>query len=183
MAYDPSLLSEQLRRQDTAPVGWPWQLFTLSIIALIMTVVVYLGIKVGYIPYLNSRISTEEAKIEEFGRSVSDTQKAELIAFYSQLVNAESLLENHIINSKFFDSLEANTHEAVYLTDLNFSSKDGSARISGVAPDFDTLAAQLDLFGKMSGAIRVSLDNAQQQATAGVGFSALIVFNTEMFRN
>ncbi len=182
MAYDPSLLSEQLKKREVVPTGWPWQLFTLGIIAFIMTIVIYFGIKIGYTPYLNSKITVEEKKISDFAKSVSDSQKKELIGFYSQFVNAQSILDAHRISSKFFDNLESNTHQSVYFTDLNLSTVEKTVRISGIAPDFDVLSNQLDLFKKIPGVVKVSIDNAQARAGAGISFSVLIVFNSEMFK-
>ncbi len=182
MPYNPSLLDEQLKKTQRSVTGWPWQLFTFGIIALSLSFFVYLGMRFGYIPYLDSQIKKYDQQIKSYDKTVTEDQKKSLVLFYSQLVNAESLLQSHKISSKLFSSLEKSTHPNVFLTDLSLATVEKSAKITGVASNFDVLSSQLDLFKKMDGVKRVSLDSSQLREGTGVTFSVVLDLDEKIFQ-
>lgn len=177
-----SLLSEQLKRPDKTPIGWPWQLFTFGMIALSLSLFVFLGMKFGYLPYLNAQIKNREAELKTLEKSITEEQKQTLISFYSQLINSDTLLKSHKFGSKFFDALEKNTHERVYFADLTLMGEEKIAKLNGIAPSFEIVSEQLDLFKKTSGVDKVSLESAQVRDKEGIYFSITLNLNDLIFQ-
>ncbi|MEW6408362.1 MAG: hypothetical protein AB1465_06780, partial [Patescibacteria group bacterium] len=114
MQYTQSILEEQLKMGEKLPVGWPWRLLLFTVLVFAVLTTIYLGIVLGYKPYLNSRIKSLDKEINNLTQAIDDTQQKSLANFYSQLVNIQNLLARHPNASKLFDFLEKNTHNQVY---------------------------------------------------------------------
>ena len=56
----------------------------------------------GYKPYLETERQSLDKKINEIGGAVSETDRENFIKFYSQLVNIQTLLNNHISGSNIY---------------------------------------------------------------------------------
>ena len=174
--YTRTALEEQLGRSERLPVGWPWRLLIFTFIIFGLTVVTYLGMSFGYKPYLNSRIKNLDAEIANLSQSVDEQQQKNLASFYSSLVNIQNLLASHPVASKFFDFLEKNTHQKIYYLSLNLSLLEKNIRLDGVAPDYDAIAQQLELFRKAPEIERIFLDDSRALDTGGIRFSIRFVF-------
>jgi len=175
--YTQSALEEELKRAEKLPVGWPWRLLLFSIIVLGATVASYLGISLGYKPYLNSQIKTLDAKIAGLSQSVGEEQQKNLVTLYSQLNNIKKLLDSHTNASKIFDLLEKNTKPQIYYFSLNLSLAGKNIELDGSAPSFGVLAEQLEVFKQIPEIQKVSLGDSIAMPDGSVNFSIRLIFN------
>jgi len=181
MQYHQSILEEELKKGEKLPVGWPWQLLVFTIIVFGVMVVSYLGMQLGYKPYLNSQIKSLDAKIANLSQVVDEEQQKNLITLYSQWINIQNLLNSHTVPSKLFDFLEKNTHSQIYYLSLNFSLMKKSIILEGMSPNYNILTQQLELFQRASEIEKVFLENAQNSG-GGIRFSIQLIFKPELIK-
>ncbi len=162
MADARNIIEEQLAKSGgRLPTALPWQLLIFSFIFLGAAVAVYLGMDFGYKPFLNSQIKSLDAKINNLGNAVNQDQQNSLINLYSQLTNIKGILKSHVMPSKLFDELEADTQSQIYYSELDLSLSQNKLGLKGFAPDYNALAQQLDLFKKSAMFSGVLLENAK----------------------
>jgi hypothetical protein len=178
--YTNSALEQELKKPERLPVGWPWRLLVFVVIIFGVTVATYLGMTLGYKPYLDSQIKTLDAKITNLNQAVDEEQQKNLVGLYSQLVNIQSLLNSHPVASKFFDFLEKNTHQQIYYTALNLSLTEKSAKLEGIAVNYIILAQQLELFRKIPEIEKVFLDDSRLTEEGSIRFSIRLIFKSEL---
>ncbi len=182
MQYTRTAIEEQLSRKEKLPVGWPWRLLAFTLIILGLTVISYLGMAFGYRPYLNSRIKNLDTEIANLSQSVDEQQQANLKNFYSGLINIQQLLASHPVASKFFDFLEKNTSQKIYYLSLNMSWPEKNVKLEGVAPDYDAITQQLELFRQAPEIENVFLDDSRALEQGGIRFSIRLVFKQALFK-
>ncbi len=180
MQYTESILEEQLKRGEKLPVGWPWRLLLFTVLVFSVLTTIYLGMVLGYKPYLNSRIKSLDKEINNLTQAIDDTQQKNLANFYSQLVNIQNLLAHHPNASKLFDFLEKNTHNQVYFLSLNLSLAEKNLKIEGSASDYEALAQQLEIFRKAPEIERVFLEDSKLSDDKGVHFIVRLIFNQSL---
>lgn len=180
--YTNSALEQELKKPERLPVGWPWRLLVFVVIIFGVTVATYLGMTLGYKPYLDSQIKTLDAKITNLSQAVGEEQQKNLVGLYSQLVNIQSLLNSHPVASKIFDFLEKNTHQQIYYTALNLSLTEKSVKLEGIAVNYGILAQQLELFRKTSEIEKVFLDDSRLTEEGNIRFSIRLIFKPELIK-
>lgn len=118
----PQQVIEQLGREPTATPGWSSGilLFSGSILAIVL--VTYLGLVFGYEPYLNAQIKTAEGQASQLGQSISASDQANLVAYYSEVANLHTLIGGHVFFSQVLTWLENNTEANVYYGNFKFTS-------------------------------------------------------------
>lgn len=180
--YTKSALEEQLKKGEMLPVGWPWRLLVFVIIVFGVTTATYLGMSLGYKPYLNSRIKDLDNQITNLTKQIDVTQQKNLINFYSQLVNIKSMLDSHPAVSKLFDFLEKNTYQQVYYLYFNFSLAEKTVKIEGIATNYDALVKQLELFRRAPQIEKILLEDSKASEEGGIHFSIRLVFKPELVK-
>ena len=123
----PSRVEEQLKSGEYLPVGWPWRIFSLSLVIFIIAVLVYAGINFGYRPYLNKQIKTLDAEFLDLNQSIDEEKQNQLISFYSQIVNIGDVLNSRDNTFPIFDFLEKNTYPRTAYKNININA--GNSRI------------------------------------------------------
>lgn len=171
----------QALQPEKVPVGWPWRLLLFMLIIFGITVAIYLGITMGYKPYLNLQIKNLDGQIANLSKNIDETQRKSLANFYSQLVNVQALLSSHPLGSKIFDFLEKNTHQQVYFLDAALSLSDKTLKLDGAASDYGVLIQQLELFRRDPGVEQIFLDDSHT-SEGNVNFSLRIVFNQDLIK-
>ncbi len=166
---------------EAIPVGFPWRLFTFSLILFLFSVFVFFGLKFGYASYLTSQTEALDKKIQDLGNRVSAEDQARFIAFYSQLVNLKKVLEAHGFSGSVFSFLEKNTLGEVYYNDANFSGDDGELALKGLAASSETLVAQLAVFDRAPEVAKVIL-NQTNTDQRGVTFALTLEFKPDFFK-
>lgn len=179
--YTKSALEEELRRPESLPVGWPWRLLLFMAVVFGTAAAVYLGMTMGYKPYLNSQIRTLDQKIGQLGQSIDEQQQKNLISFYSQLVNISNLLQSRSQSSKFFDFLEKNTSGRVYYNSVDLSLVEKNAKLNGIASNYSVLAEQIELFRRAPETAKISLESSLVN-DFGVNFAINLSLKGEMFK-
>jgi hypothetical protein len=135
--------NELVLSPERAAVGAPWKLFVFSLIFLGAVIGSYAGLIFGYRPYLNSRIEAVQAQIDDLATSVSAEEQADLLRFYSQIVNLKTLLDSHVTFSKFFPFLERRTNNRVSFDVMFVNSATRELVLEGVAENFSILSEEL----------------------------------------
>lgn len=172
------------RASSVSSVGFPWRLLLIAIIIFGLTLLIYVGIQFGYIPFLNSEISKADANFSALSAKVDVNQQAQLTDFYSQMFNIQKLSTSHLYPSKIFDFLEKNIYPLVKVSSLQVGAVGGDVRFDGVASDFTALTNQLAELKLDPNVSAVSLDSSQQRdvkSGGGVLFSARISFAPAFF--
>ncbi|MDO8429917.1 MAG: hypothetical protein Q7S73_00945 [bacterium] len=158
---------------ERLPVGWPWRMFTVSLIILFASVLTYFGLVFGYEPFLNSKIQAADSELTGLSKVITKEDRDQLAQFYSQLVNLKNLLDNHIISSKLFPLLEKITNQKVYYRNANFNVTEGKLELEAVAQSFNVLSEQLESFN-LAEEIERYIVNQAQLSEGTVSFKATL---------
>lgn len=118
----PQKVIEQLGREPPKTSGWAPGALLFSGGLLFIAVMIYAGLVYGYEPYLTSDITNTQNQINTLSNSISATDQTQLIDFYSQLSNLQTLLQGHVLSSQFFTWLEKNTEANVYYQSFALAS-------------------------------------------------------------
>ena len=172
-------ITEQFMEPEKLPVGWPWRLFLFSLVFFALVLFIYFGMIWGYQPYLKSERQSFDKKITEIGGAVSETDRANFVNFYSQLVNLQSLLNNHIKGSNIYTFLEKNTNQGIYYEGASLSVTEHFLRLEGVARSYDNLVQQLVAFEQTPEIEKTILEDSQT-AEKGIRFSLQIIFKPKL---
>lgn len=179
--YTNSVLEQGLKRPERLPVGWPWRLLVFTVVIFGTTVATYLGMMLGYKPYLNSRIEDLDATIADLNQAIDEEQQKNLVNLYSQFINIQDLLNSHPLASKIFDFLEKNTHQQIQYLTLNLSVTDRHLKLEGTVPTYPILAQQLELFRQAPEIEKVFLDDSRI-LEKNLRFSIRLIFKPELIK-
>ncbi len=179
MAPFDQLAYERINKETNA-APWPWKMFTFTLLVVAAMVLVYFGLRFGYGPYLESRISNLDSELSELGQSIPESEQENFISFYSQLVNVRTLLDKHVMTSAVFPILEKNTHTGIFYTNLDLNLAEQRATLEGISRSYETLAQQLVMLDKVGGIDRYLI--TESQAIDGrVRFRLNIFFKPAVF--
>lgn len=137
---------EELLSPEQLASGWPWKIFLTMFAAFGAVTLSYVGMTLGYKPYLQNRIDEVATQIDDLAKSLPLAEQQKFLKFYSQIVNMKALLESHVNLEKLFALLEKNTHQRVVFDGLQFDSSRRELLIDGTADSYNTLAQQLQAF-------------------------------------
>ena len=154
----PQQVVEQLSHGTPKTPGWSSGILLFSGSIFLIIIFVYAGLRFGYEPYLNAQLSSLESQAQKLGQSVSPADEANLVTFYSQIANLQSLIANHVFFSQFLAWLGQNTEANVYYTNMIFSSGNQIA-LAGVAKTSADVLEQVAVFEASPNASAVSLSS------------------------
>lgn len=103
------------------------------------------GGEFAYGQFLSHVETARAAELQKQQDSVSDQTVKDYIHLKDRIASSETLLDNHVILSRFFDDLEGVTLQNVQFKSLTITvAGDGSAKVdmSGVAKNFNALAVE-----------------------------------------
>ena len=186
MPYTQSILEEQLKTNNFS-IGWPWRIFVLMLIVLVLSVSIYLGIDLGFRSYLNSQIKGLDQQLASLNQAVDESFKNQLVGVYSQFVNIKQLLNNRKTTSNLFSFIEQNTYSTVSYSSFKADVNSKEIAVDGVAPDYNTLTKQVALFEKSALVEKVSLENMQMKESSKikgimeVKFSLKLIVSKKLF--
>lgn len=177
----PQQVINQLSREPAETPGWSGGVIFFSAALLVIVLVVYFAMILVYEPYLNNQISTVNNKIETLSQSISSQDQANLLAFYSQVSNLQSLLTNHIIFTQFLSWLEQNTEANVSYTSFAYNSGD-EITLTATAPSQSDVTEQIAIF-QASPEVQNVVISSVGAANAGGGFqfSVTLLMNPSIF--
>lgn len=186
MSYTQSILEEQLKTNNFS-IGWPWRIFVLMLIILVLSISIYLGIDFGFRSYLNSQIKDLDQQLANLNQAVDESSKNQLIGVYSQFVNVKQLLNSRKTTANFFAFIEQNTYSTVNYSSLKADIGSMEITLDGAAPDYNILTKQVALFEKSSLVEKVSLENVQMResskikGTMEVKFGLKLIMSPKLF--
>ncbi|MEK7636060.1 MAG: hypothetical protein AAB405_03150 [Patescibacteria group bacterium] len=186
MPYTQSILEEQLKTNNLS-IGWPWRIFVLMLIILVLSISAYLGINFGFNNYLNSQIEDLDQQLASLNQAINESSKNQLVGVYSQFVNVKQLLNNRKTTSNFFAFIEQNTYSTVSFNSLKADINSMEIAIDGAAPDYNTLTKQVALFEKSALVEKVFLENVQIRESSKikgvmeVKFGLKLTINSKLF--
>lgn len=161
----PQLGIDQLSQRAPRSPAWFGQLIMFAATLFVITLAIFLGIRFGYQPYLNSRIAGLNARIAQFGQEVPVAEQDRIAQFYSQVVNLRGLLGKHVATSGFLVWLERTTVRDVALTKVHLNVTNRQVAISALARTMPDVASQLAVYQGDAAVERVDFRNVTQTAT------------------
>lgn len=99
----------------------------------------------AYGKFLDQTLAHKQAQLSEAQSQVDENTIEEFVRLRDRLSSADGMLSNHVVLSRFFDTLEALTLQGVRFDDLKLVvAGDNTAQLemSGSAKSFNALAAQ-----------------------------------------
>jgi Tfp pilus assembly protein PilN len=178
----PEKVIEQLGQEAPRTQGWALGALFFSGGILFLTVAIYFGLTLGYQPYLQSQLASVQNQVNTLGKSVSASDQSQLIDFYSQIANLQTLLRRHTFSSQFFSWLEQNTEANVYYRSLALS-EGGQISLSGVAMSEADVNQQVAIFENSPevSSVTVSSVTAPQLLGTGWTFGVTLVMSPSVF--
>ena len=105
----------------------------------------------GYTKFLENDIFQKDLLLQEERNALEPELIDELAIVDAQLQIAEDVLSDHLAPSRFFEHLESMTLQKVQFGSFSYNAGPGSMpqiSISGIAPDYETVALQSDIFAQ-----------------------------------
>lgn len=138
--------------------GWLGKLLTISIIIFVIAVGLYVA-AIFYQNFLNKSIDEINSKTKALSKEISETDRAEVLSFYSQLINLKTLLAQHLYSSNILEKLELITHPKVAYSSFNYDNKNNTLKLDGYTDNLEFLAQQVLAFQRISEFTKVTLSN------------------------
>ena len=162
--------------------GWAFGVLSFSGGILFLVVAIYCGLTFGYAPYLQSQLKGNQNQVSALNNSVSASDQSQLIDFYSQIANLQTLLRRHVIPSQFFSWLEQNTEANVYYQSFTLTAGDQVA-LSGVAKSEADVNQQIAIFENAPQVSSVTVSNVSAPQLLGNAwtFTATLIMNPSVF--
>lgn len=142
----PQKIVEQLGRSPVKTPGWSSRLLMFSSTIFMISFGVYIGLIVGYKPYLETQIKKLDDQILKLGAQIPESDQQDVVKFYGQIVNLRTLLNTHVLGSRFLTWLEQNTQANVYFTSLSVNLQGGQVSLAGRARAPVDVAEQNNIF-------------------------------------
>lgn len=175
----PQRVVDQLSNEPPKTPGWSLGMLTFSGGLLLIVIIIYAGLTFGYEPYLNGQVSQTQTQIDQLSQQISPADQANLINFYSQISNLQTLLGNHIIITNLFSWLEANTEPNVYYNSFEFSGGN-QITISAVAENESDVNQQVAIFQASPEVQSVVVSSVTRAQTSGWAFGVNLTINPSM---
>ncbi|MEX2436535.1 MAG: hypothetical protein WD471_00045 [Candidatus Paceibacterota bacterium] len=172
--------SQQLQREQ-ASIGLPWRLMVFSMVLFFFFLLIFVGIKFGYGPYVDSEIESVDEQIIAMASEVSDDQQDQILTFQSQLSNLQTVLSHKSFSQNIFNFLEERTLPNVYFIEANYNSKDNALELFGAANSVRTFVEQLAVIEE-SPQVDRSIIDSMNVVEGETFFTINLFFNPEFFR-
>jgi len=180
MAQFSNSLTDKFGKQ-VAPVGLPWRLFIFSLVLFSFAVLGYFGLRFGYSAYLEARLRLVDSQIADLARQIPKEQQDAYLGFYSQTVNLQTLLSRHVLASKIFPLLEANTNQGVFYARFDLNVTEKKLSVDGFARSYEILAQQLEAYRQLA-SLENSTVSESKLADGRVSFRATLNLKPEIFK-
>lgn len=177
----PQQVINQLSREPAKTPGWSGGVIFFSGALFIVTLLIYFGMTLAYEPYLNGKISGVETQIDTLGQTISPQDQTNLITFYSQISNLQSLLQNHVLFTQFLSWLEQNTEVNISYSSLSYVSN-GQVTLAATAQSEADINQQIAIFQSSPQVESVVVTDINQNPQTGTyQFSAMLTMDPSIF--
>jgi len=173
----------QFKNKEYLSAQTPWRVLILTFTVFIFTVLIYFGMVFGYGPYLKSKTRSLDQKISVLNQSVDETQQKQIITFFSQMTNIQTLLSKHKTFSQIFDFVERSTYPQINYSDFKFSAAEMEIKIEGTAPTYNDLIKELALYKQSPEVKTAQLENSSaQEQSREVRFSIKLILDPQFLK-
>lgn len=173
----------QFKNKEYLSAQTPWRVLILTFTVFIFTVLIYFGMVFGYGPYLKSKTRSLDQKISVLNQSVDEAQQKQIITFFSQMTNIQTLLSNHKTFSQIFDFIERSTYPQINYSDFKFSAAEMEIKIEGTAPNYNDLIKELALYKQSPEVKTTQLENSSaQEQSREVRFSVKLILDPQFIK-
>ena len=173
----PQQVVEQLSQETRRTPGWSFGVILFSGGILLIVLAVFAGLRYGYEPYLNGQISSLKAQVDQLGQSVTPAEEANLVTFYSQISNLQSLVKGHVYFSQFLAWLENHTEANIYYTNMTYT-QNHQVTLAGIAKTPADVSEQVAIFEASRNITSLSLANVTySQSPTGWIFNMILTLN------
>src|SRR5882724_4721501 len=105
----PQNAVDQISREPAWTPGWSGRLLMFSLTVLFISLVVFLGLKFGYHPYLAARVSDVQAQTAQFLNGYPPATRNAVIRIATQFSNVSKILGGYVSSQDLLDWLETHT--------------------------------------------------------------------------
>ncbi|HUC02153.1 MAG TPA: PilN domain-containing protein [Candidatus Paceibacterota bacterium] len=175
----PEKVIEQLGREPSSgTTGFAPGALLFSGGLLFFAIIIYCGLAFGYEPYLQSQLTATQNKVSALNQSISPTDQTQLINFYSQIANLQTLLQSHVLSSQLFSWLEQNTEANVYYRSFSLQSGNQVVLVGTAASEAD-VNQQIAIFENSPevSSVDVTGVNAPELGQTGWSFNITLIVN------
>lgn len=148
----------------------PWRILVISIVLFAVSVLVFVGIEFGYIPYLMSESESLDAELTSLNQTFRGQEQEDVFNLFSQIHNVQTLFSQKTSLSSIPNFLEGVTHASVTLEEVRANFKDGGLILRGNAPTYDILVSQLNILGSDEDIESVILEDSSE-GDSGIDFT------------
>lgn len=142
----PQKVVDRLAWEKPKTPGWSGHMLIFTFTLFFLTLFVYLGLRFGLIPYLESEVADLGQRIEGLRSQISTEDQRGLSDFYSRLVNVKTLLGKHVYASPIFAWVEQNIEGNVFLSRFALSVPNQTVTIDMSARSFNDMIQQIRHF-------------------------------------
>jgi hypothetical protein len=128
----------------------------------------------AYDKYLASTLDKKEIQLAQAQASVNEDTIEEFVRLRDRLSSGKELLNNHVVLSQFFDSLESLTLQNVSFGGMSFivaGDRTAKLEMDGTARNFNALAAQSNAFAAEKRIKRAIFSGITLNESNQVGFT------------
>jgi len=155
----PEQVVERLSREPLVTPGWSGRLLMFAGTIFFLSLAVYVGLTFGYKPYLSAQVQHLDDEIKKFNEEIPSVDQNQLVVFYSQLANLNTVLKGHVTASPLFDWLEAHTQTRVMYSKFAFSAQNGQLSLTGISRGMEDFVEQIAIFQSDSMVQRITVNN------------------------
>ena len=163
------------------PTPLPRRLLGFSLFVFIVSVFGYLGLVFGYKPYLEDRLASVESEFAALAKEVPAEAQEKVVGFYSQILNVQDVLKEHIYPSRVFAFVEATTNQKVFWNKMTMNAKAATLILEGVADSYGAVTEQLEAYARRSEVVRANLDDSAESG-GRVRFRVALMLKHEALR-
>lgn len=179
----PEKVIEQLGREPTGTQGWAVGALLFSGGILFLAIAIYVGLAFGYEPYIQSQLTAEQDKVSALNQSIPGNDQAQLVGYYSQIANLQSLLQKHTITKQLFSWFEKNTEANISYQSFVLSTGNQVALSGNGATEAD-INQQVAIFENAPEVSSVTVSSVAAPLSPGGAwsFSITLVMNPSVFQ-
>ncbi len=178
MALPPTIPTSFVPKQPVATSSRKQQsgtniFFIVGGVIAIISVALAAGV-FGYEMYLKNTRDQKSANLTQAQKEVNLDTVEGFIRLKSRLNTVQSLLDQHVLLSQFFDTLESRTLQTVRFSGLSLSVEDDRSaeiKMEGVARSFNALAAQSSMIAAEKRIKRAIFSDISVNKNGTVSFS------------
>jgi hypothetical protein len=175
-------IGSSISREKIAASRGAWRLLLFMLFVFLVFLVSYLGLALGYKPFLKAQIKSTDEEIQQFASQISKEQQDEFLTFQYQLVNLKTLLAKHIAASRVAPLIEANTNQGVFYTSYQLNVNDARITVALSAKSYEVLAQQLLAYERMPGVVRYQITGSQLATGGRVTANVSLFLNPSAFK-